>query len=293
MSTTTGSEGGYTVQPIVAGTLIETLKDYGAMRRVAQREVTATGVDMSWPTTDGTSETGEIVAQNASASNSDPSFGTVPLNVQKFGSKVIAIPIELLQDSSIDIVAMVMRRMRDRIGRAQNGFYTTGTGTNQPKGLVTAAGIGKTGTTGQTLTVIYDDLVDMTDSIDPAYQEGTLKWMFGQTMRRTVRKIKDTAGRPIWTPSYDAGITQKTPDMLMGYPLEVNNDMPVPAANALSMAFGNLNEYIVRDSMEVTIFRFDDSVYAVKGQVGFLAWARSGGNLLDINGVKTYKHSAT
>src|SRR3546814_1871356 len=41
-----------------------------------------------------------------------------------------------------------------------------------PNGLITAATVGKTGTTGQTLTVIYDDLVDLEHSVDPAYREG-------------------------------------------------------------------------------------------------------------------------
>src|SRR5574343_520842 len=104
-------------------------------------------------------------------------------------------------------------------------------------------------------------------------------------MRRVVRKIKDTAGRPIWTPSYDEGMSSATPDKLLGYPVYINNDMPTPAANAKSLAFGNLHKYLIRDVMDVKLFRFDDSAYMSKGQIGFLAWARAGGNLLDINAV--------
>lgn len=294
MSTTTGSEGGHTVQPTIASTLIEALKDYGGIRRVADRLVTATGAALSYPTSDGTTEEGEIIAENQSASDSDPVFGTVPLNVFKFSSKVITIPIELLQDTTIDILALVNNRARDRIGRTQNRLMTAdGTGTGQPFSLVGAAGVGKTGATGQTTTVLYDDLVDLVDSIDPAYQQDMLKFMFGQTLRRTIRKIKDTAGRPIWTPSYDAGMSAKTPDLLLGYPVELNNHMPAPAANAKSISFGDHTKYMVRDAMEVTLFRFEDSAYLKKGQVGFLAWARAGGNLLDVNAVKTYRHSAT
>lgn len=293
MSTTTGSEGGYTVQPIVASTLIEALKDYGAMRRQASRIVTTNGSDLSYPSTDGTSEEGEIVAQNASAADADVSFGTVPLNTFKFGSKVVTVPIELLQDSSIDVVALVNGRLRERIGRIQNRMFTTGTGTGQPYGLTVAASVGKIGATGQTLTVAYDDLVDLQDSIDPAYQVDGLGWMFSQAVRRVVRKIKDTAGRPIWTPSYDEGMAVRRPDFLLGQPVEINNHMPAPAANAKSISYGDHSKYMIRDAMEVTIFRFEDSAYLKKGQVGFLGWARAGGNLLDINGTKTYQHSAT
>lgn len=303
MSTTTGSEGGFTVQPLVATSLIDLLKAYGFMRRVADQITTANGADLAYPTSDGTTEVGEIVAQNVAASSSDPTFGTRALNVFKFGSKIITIPIELIQDSSIDIVAMVQKRMRDRIGRAQNVYFSTGTGTGQPMGLFTAAGVGKVGTTGQVTTVIYDDLVDLVDSLDAAYLDNPPStpelpnaepgWMFSQSMRRVVRKIKDTSGRPIWTPSYDEGAAAKTPDRLLGYPVNINNDAPAAGANAKSMAFGNLNKYLIRDAMDVTMFRFDDSAFVSKGQIGFLAWSRAGGNLMDVNSVKTYQHPAT
>lgn len=293
MSTTTGSEGGYTVQPIVASTLIEALKDFGAMRRLAERLVTTNGADLSFPSTDGTSEEGEIIAQNTTATDADVGFGTVPLNTFKFSSKVVTIPIELLQDSNIDVVALVNNRLRERVGRIQNRVFTVGTGTGQPFGITTAASAGKVGATGQTLTVTYDDLVDLVDSIDPAYQVAGLKFQFAQAVRRAVRKIKDTTGRPIWTPSYDEGMSAKTPDLLLGYPVEINNHMPVPAANAKSISFGDHSKYMVRDAMELTMFRFEDSAYLKKGQVGFLAWARAGGNLTDTNAVKVYQHSAT
>ena len=182
---------------------------------------------------------------------------------------------------------------RDRIGRIANQMFTNGTGTGQPFGLVPRSTVGKVGATGKTTTITYDDLVDIVDSMDVAYQNDSMKFMFGQAMRRGIRKIKDTAGRPIWTPSYESGITQKQPDLLLGYPVEINNDMPVAAANAKSLAFGDLAQYTIRDAMQVTLFRFEDSAFLTKGQIGFLGWSRHGGNLLDTNAVRVYQHSAT
>lgn len=293
MSTTTPSEGGYTVPNTISSTIIDALKDYAGIRRVADRLVTANGAPLSYPTSDGTSEEGEIVAENTSAADEDISFGTVPLNTFKFSSKVITVPIELLQDTTIDILALINNRVRDRIGRVQNRLFTNGDGTGEPFGLAYAAAVGKTGATGQTLTVTYDDLVDLVDSIDPAYMTDSLAFMFNQTMRRTLRKIKDSAGRPIWTPSYDAGMSARTPDLLLGHSVELNNHMPAPGANNKSITFGDHNKYMVRDAMEVTLFRFEDSAFLKKGQIGFLAWCRAGGNLLDANAVKAYRHSAT
>lgn len=296
MSTTTGSEGGNTVQPEVSTMLIDLMKAFGFMRGVASQVTTSNGADLSFPTSDGTSEVGEWVAQNVNSADLDPTFGTLAVNVFKAGSKVVAVPIELLQDSQIDIAAFIFKRLAERIGRISNQGYTVGTGTGQPRGLVTAAATGKVGTTGQTTTIIYDDLVDVVDSLDIAYlaSGGTEPgFMFGQTLRRTIRKLKDTTGRPIWTPGYEAGITAQTPDLLMGYPVYINNDMPTPAANAESLAFGKLDAYLIRDAMDITLFKFEDSAFTRKGQIGYMAWARTGGNLLDVNAVKTYQHSAT
>jgi HK97 family phage major capsid protein len=294
MSTTTSSQGGYTVQVDVAREFVDQLKDFGGMRRVADRIVTAMGNDMSFPTTDGRSEVGEIITQNTAATNADAAFGTVPVNTVKWSSKIITVPIELLQDSQIDVVGLVQKRLRQRIGRIQNQKFSTGTGTGEPFGLVTSATVGKTGATGQTLTIIYDDLVDVVESVDVAYQElGGMTWMFGQSLRKVLRKLKDSQGRPLWMPGYGSLEQNAPPDELMGYPVNVNNDMPAPGANNKSLSFGNHKQYLIRDALEVTLFRFDDSAYMSKGQVGFLGWARAGGNLLDTAAVSLYQHSAT
>ena len=69
--------------------------------------------------------------------------------------------------------------------------------------------------------------------------------------------------------------------------------MPVPAAAAKSVLFGDFKHYKVRDVMALTLFRFTDSAYAKKGQVGFLGFLRSGGNLVDVGGaIKHFQHGA-
>lgn len=298
MSTTTPSQGGYAVGTTVAVDLVSLVKGYGWMRQVARQVTTTTGSNMGFPSSDGTAEVGELLAQNTPATDADMVFGSVAMNVHKFGSKVFSVPLELIQDSAVDIIAEVGQRAVDRIGRIQNQKFTIGTGTGEPTGLVTAASVGKTGTTGQTTTIIYDDLVDLADSVDeghlgmPSNQPGLQRpvpgWMMSQAMRKVVRKLKDTNGRPIWTPAVGGELPQ-----LLDYPVYMNNDMPAPAASAKSLAFGNLGGYAIRDVAEFVLLRLEDSVYASRGQVGFMGWMRAGGNLLDSGSVKVYQHSAT
>ena len=84
------------------------------------------------------------------------------------------------------------------------------------------------------------------------------------------------------------------PDRLCGYPIQINNDVAVMAASAKSIAFGDFSFYTIRDVMDINMFRFTDSAYAKLGQVGFLAWMRSGGQFVDVGGsVKLFVNAAS
>jgi HK97 family phage major capsid protein len=290
------TQGGSTVQTDVVTSIVEKLKAFGGMRSVAEVIKTSGGEAIQFPTSDGTSETGEIVAENASATAADPTTSSTTLGVQKFSSKIVAVPWELLQDSQVNIDEWITKRLATRLGRIQNTKFTVGTGTAEPKGAVTAASAGKVGLTGQTGTVIFDDLIDLQHSVDPAYREqGKCRFMFHDTTLQVLRKLKDSQGRPIFLPGYyDNGIAAGIPDTLVGSPFTINQDMPTMAANAKSILFGDFGYYVIRDVMGLTLFRFSDSAYASKGQVGFLAWMRSGGNLIDAGGaLRYYQNSAT
>lgn len=288
-----GSEGGYTVQTEIVTQVLNALKAFGGMREVAETIQTAQGNPMNFPTSDGTAEVGEIIGENTSATSSDPTFGTLPLNVYKFSSKIITIPFELLQDSAIDVESFINARIVTRLGRIGNQMFTTGTGTAQPTGIVTAATVGKTGLTGQATTVTYDDLIDLQHSVDPAYRDNG-KFMMHDSTVKYIRKLKDVNGRPLWVPDYDGGITGGKGGTLCGSEVVLNQQMPVMAASAKSILFGDFSFYKIRDVMAMNLFRFTDSVYASKGQVGFLSWMRSGGNFIDVGGaVKAYQNSAT
>lgn len=295
MSTTTTTEGGYTVQSNVAATLIDALKEYGGMRATSTILQTAQGNPLSFPTSDGTSEVGEWIAQNVTATGADPSFGTVALNVFKASSKIVAVPYELLQDSTIDIEAFVAGRLAARLGRITNTGYTVGTGSAQPNGIVTAASTGVTAanSSSQVTAITYDSIIDLIHSVDPAYRARRCTFMMNDASVKVIRKVKDGQSRPLFVPGYEVGVPGGAPDTLCGYPIVVNQDVAVMAASAKSVVFGDLASYYIRDAMEVTLFRFTDSAYTKLGQVGFLGWMRTGGNLLDTAAVKLFVNAAS
>lgn len=297
-----GSAGGYLVPNGWGGSLIEALKAFGGMRRVANVIKTVGGNPIPWPTVDETAQEGEIVAENTAAGTQDVAFGTLNIGAFKFSSKVFTVPFELLQDQGpgMDVEAYIRRAAATRIARIQNRKFTVGVGTTEPKGALAAAAAGVTGATGSTASVSYDNLVDLIHSIDPAYRNGTpdgddgdvpsVGWMFHDQTLRELKKMKDSQNRPLWLPSVAGG----EPDKFLDYSYTINQHMPTMAANAKSVLFGDFGQYLIRDIMEVTLFRFDDSAFVSKGQIGFLAWARADGNLMSAGQpLKYYQNSAT
>lgn len=287
------TQGGYLVPAGWGGQLLEALAAFGGMRAVATVFATAGGNPLPWPTVDETASEGEIVPENQAAADSDVTFGTTQIGARKYSSKVVTVPFELLQDQGpgIDIEAFIRRALAMRIWRITNRHFTVGSGNGEPEGVVTAAPIGKAGATGSTTSVLPDDLIDLEHSVDPAYRSlPGVGWMFHDTTLRQFKKMKDDQGRPLWLPGFET----KEPDTFLGYRYTINQHMPQMAASAKSVLFGDLSAYMIRDIMQVTLFRFDDSAYTKKGQIGFLAWSRHDGKLVTAGApVKAFRHSAT
>lgn len=257
MGTGTGAEGGYLAPNDYARTVLQALKEYGGMRDVSTIIQTDRGTEIPYPTSDSTSDRGELVPESTKVTKSDPTFGTKSLFTYKFSSKVITVPIELLQDSVIDLESFIRNLIVERLGRTMNEYYTLGTGTSEPQGIVTASLSGKIVQTGQTTTVTTDDLLDLKHSVDPAYRkQGGARWMFHDQTLKTLKKLKDpSTSKPIWMPGYEMG----EPDLIDGNPYTINQDMPEMAAGAKSILYGDFSKYIIRDVMQIMLLRFDDS----------------------------------
>ena len=287
LSAGTDTAGGYLVPTDFATRLIEEMKLFGNMRLVATIQQTDSGVPIEWPVADNLDQEGEIVAENTAVTDEDPTFGIKTIGAWKYSSKGVAVPFELLQDSRIDIEAYVVRLLAQRISRITNKHFTLGTGTSQPDGIVPSANLGATATTATAIG--FDDLINLEHSVDPIYRMNA-QFMFADQALKTIKMLKDNEGRPLWIP----GIAVSEPDTILGYPYAINQYMAAPAADAKSILFGQLSNYLIRDVMAVTLFRMTDSVYTRKGQVGFLAFSRHDGALLDASGqsVKYLQHAA-
>lgn len=292
----TGSSGGYTVPQEFSGQIESALRAFGGMRSIADVIPTGSGADLPWPTDNDTTNEGEIVGENTTVSQLDVTYGSVTFKSFKFSSKLILVSLELLQDSAFDLGPYFADKLATRIGRIQNRMFTVGTNSGQPQGAAVAAPVGKVGATGKTVTFDYDDLIDLMHSVDPAYRQNA-RWMLNDTTLKVARKLKDSTGAPIYLPGFETQGIAASPgeDYLLGKPLVVNNHMPVPAANAKSILFGDFKKYKIRDvTNSGMLIRFGEK-YLDQGSIGFLYFTRADGRLVDAgtNPIQAFQHSAT
>jgi HK97 family phage major capsid protein len=289
----TSNVGGYTVPQGFLNQLEVALKQFGGMTEVADVMYTDNGATLPMPTFNYTAVKATIIGEGSSfTTDSSTPFGVANLGAYTYRSPMLPVSWEFLQDSAFG-EGFIADALGRSVAWALNDHATNGTGTSQPRGVITDAVSGKVGTTGQTVSVIYDDLVDLVHAVDPAYRRGALFMMHDSSVK-VVRKIKDSSGRPIWLPGYESGVGVNIPDTLLGYAYKVNQEMPVMAANAKSILFGEFKKYKIRIVRDVTMIRLVER-YADLGQVGFGMFMRADARLLDAgtNPIKYYQNSAT
>jgi HK97 family phage major capsid protein len=281
--------GGYTVPEGFRAILSETMKAYGGLLNLANVITTETGQDLPWPTNDDTGNVGAILAENTQITEQDLTFGQRRLSAYVYTSKLVRVPWALLQDTAFDLEGFLARKLGERIGRAWAAHLVAGTGSSQPEGLVTNATVGKTGAGGQTTTIIYDDLVDLEHSIDPAYRGQNCRYVLHDQTLKVLRKLKDADGRPIFQPIPAPGF----PPTINGWPYTVDQGMAVPAASAKTLLFGDIRSgFIVRqvNGIQMVIMR---ERYADFLQNGHYAFARMDAKPDDPSAVRVYQHPAS
>lgn len=281
------SAGGATVPDTFVQQLEMNMLWFGGMRQVAETIVTAKGEPMTWPTFDDTSNTGAQVGESDSIeSEANPTFGTITWNAYKITSKMIKVPYELMEDSSVDLASIIGAALGERIGRFTNTRYTTGTGASQAYGLINRTTLGKT-TAGAT-AITFAELLDLIHSVDVAYRPGS-QFMMHDTILGYLRKQVDGNGNLIWQQSMREG----EPDRIHGYGYVINNDLAAasssaPVSASKHVVFGQLSKYKIRRVAGARLLRLDE-LYRGNDQTGFVAMIREDGNLLD-TGTAPVKH---
>jgi HK97 family phage major capsid protein len=281
----TGSEGGYFVPAGFVYNVDTAMKFYGQMLEAGDIMDTATGNSLPWPTQNDTAVSGEQIDENTQVNKQDLNIGRVVFGAFKYSTKMIPISLELLQDSAFDLESYVTDQFAVRLGRILNTKFTTGAGTTEPNGIITAAtsgvaaAVGSSGNTGGSETgansIGTTDLTELEHSVDRSYRKGAAFMMHDST-EKYLKELLDKYGRPLWRP----GVSSGAPDTINSYPYYVNNDMAQIGASNKTVLFGQLKKYKIRRVKELRVMKLVER-FADYGQIALLGFARYDGNLLD------------
>jgi HK97 family phage major capsid protein len=228
--------------------------------------------------------TAAIVGEGTAIAESDPVFNSfITLGAYKF-SFLVQLSRELVEDSGVDILRFLADQTGNELGVRVNASLTTGSGTNQPKGIVVASAVGVTGGTAVSGAFTADNLIDLVYSVDTAGRRlaGSGFQMNAKSIG-AMRKLKDTAGNFVFQPALSADAN----DLLLGYPVFENPAMADTATSAKSVIFGHLPSYFVRSVGGIKLDRSDDFAFSTD-LITFRATMRVDGNLPQTSHVKHF-----
>ena len=247
IQSTSATAGGYTVPTELANFIVKTMKAWGPLydEDVCTVLNTTTGVSMKIPTVDDTSVTAGAHSEGVALTDDggkDVTFGQKSLDSYGYDTEFVRFSLELARDSVFAMESLLGSLLGERLGRIANTQLTTGDGTGDPNGVVTASSLGKTATAQAAVT--YDEIIDLVHSVDPAYRQSPkVRFMFNDSTLAALRKLKDGNGNYIWS----AGDVQHgVPGTILGYRYSINQAMASLATGNKVMIFGDFGKYYVR-----------------------------------------------
>ena len=276
----TDSEGGYLVPDEYERTLVEALEEENIFRQMATVIKTSSG-DRKIPIV---TSKGDAVwmDEEEQYTLSDDTFGQASLSAYKLGT-AIKISEELLGDSVFDLPSYIAREFARRIGAKEEEAFFIGNGTGKPTGIFNATGGAQDGATTAGASITFDDVMELFYSLRSPYRKKAV-WVLNDSTVKALRKLKDGNGNYIWQPSVAAGV----PDTILNRPYKTSSYVPEIGAGKKCMAFGDFSYYWIADRSGRTFKRLNE-LFAMTGQVGFLAMERLDGKLILPEAIKTLK----
>jgi HK97 family phage major capsid protein len=291
----TSADGGYALPKEIATEVEKFARDVSPMRSMARivqvgtsdyhKLVNINGIASGW-----VGETAARPATNTSQfADVVPPMGEVYANPQ--------VTQQSLDDMFFDAEAELIAQLGEELAVAEGAAFFTGNGTNKPKGILayttaaTADSSRAFGTVEHIATGVSADfpasnkadfLYDIVAKLKAAYRGGS-NWTMGKALMFEIMKFKDTTGQYLWQPMIKDGLVMN----LLGYPVVEAEDMPVKAANSLSIAYGNFQRaYLIVDRVGMRMLR---DPYTNKPYVGFYTTKRVGGAVVNSEALKIGK----
>ncbi len=267
------TNGGYLAPEQFGSELIKLLVEYSPVRAYAN-VVNIAAPEIKLPRRVNSTAAmwvGETDDRTASA----PTFEQITLTPFELAT-FTDLSRQLLEDNAYNLEGELLADFAEQFGKAEGTAFVKGTGTGQPKGLLTASGLTevKTGAAADfPATNPADVLIGMYHKLATSHAQRGV-WMMNRNTLATVRKWKNSAGDYLVLDP----ITVGAPSTLLGRPIVEAIDMDDIGANKYPIVFGDLQGYRIVDRTGLATLR-DPFTLAGKGQVRIHAFKRVGADV--------------
>ena len=252
---------------------------------------TVSGGSMPIPGVDDTANEAEATATEGAALTDDGSADVVftkeTLEDYMTDTKWLRVSIQLATSGMVNMEALLIDLLGERLGRKGNRWLTVGTGVGQPLGVSVGAGVGKTVVSDSAFTA--DEVLEFLHSIDEAYRASPkFAAMFNDNTLLALHKLKDGDGNYLVKAAPDT--TGKLQIGAMSVRYRINSAMADIGASARSMLAGDFGRYYVRKIGDPVIAAMRDKDF--HPGYGVSGYQRIDGTVVDVKALKALVHPA-
>nr|NP_955755.1 gp36 [Lomovskayavirus C31] len=219
--------------------------------------------------------TAGIVGETAEIPESYPATTQRSMGGFKYGFASV-VSYEFATDQVLDLVGFLVSDAGPAIGDAMGRHFLTGTGTGQPRGILTdATGANAAFGEADADSKVSDALIDLFHEVPSAYRKNA-KFVVNDLRAAQMRKLKDANGQYLW----QSALTVGAPDTFNGKVVETDDGMP-----ADKVLFADLSKYRVRFAGSLRVDRSVDAKFSTD-QIVYRFLQRADGLLVDARGAK-------
>ena len=267
----TGTEGGILVPEGLNATIIAKRDEMSVIRANGALVIT-TNLDTVQVPVENAKMTTAIVAESGSYVAAEPTFTSNSVTVYKFGNQ-LRLTDELLADNQTNLMPYLSNGLGRAFGLMENQYCIAGTGSSQPKGLLTGGTAAITA--ASTTAITAAELVSLYHSLPEPYTTNPNEVVF-ITRNATLGALRALASSSVFTfnlqPQGDQGAQQ-----LYGHKVAVSGYMEAATTGKKSLLVTNLAAgYILIERAGMVMSR-NPYLLQATGQVALFTTMRFGG----------------